>query len=64
MSNVNVFRIGMAIILENVSIESHRDRYCNRIGHIAKIIKTKDMVDIVFPNGDTYRAYTKNVIPA
>ncbi len=58
------FPKGMQVRLNNVSIERHRERYCGRVGHVLKAVKSRNVVCIEFPDGDRYDAYPQNVEPA
>ena len=48
----------------NGAIELHRERYCSRIGVVAKAVKSTNTVWIEFPDSDRYGAYPENILPA
>ena len=48
----------------NGAIELHRERYCSRIGVVAKAVKSTNTVWIEFPDSDRYGAYPENILTA
>ena len=56
------FPRGIRVKLINGAIELHRERYCSRIGVVAKAVKSTNTVWIEFPDSDRYGACPENIL--